>query len=123
MVQNLVKGRYKLVVETDGYKSERLWINVPADKLVQVDFAVKLPEAHEPVADESEQVYFGSCAAARAVGAAPLYAGSPGYRSQLDRDKDGVACEWLVQSLLHFWHEKTFFGIKYCTFSRVRSFD
>jgi hypothetical protein len=89
----LVKGRYKLVIETDGYESERVWINVPADKLIQVDFAVKLPEPPEPIPDENEQVYFGSCAAARAAGAAPLYAGSPGYRSQLDRDKDGVACE------------------------------
>lgn len=37
--------------------------------------------------------YYGSCAAARAAGAAPLYAGEPGYRSALDRDGDGVACE------------------------------
>ncbi|MDC7122671.1 excalibur calcium-binding domain-containing protein [Cellulomonas fimi] len=37
--------------------------------------------------------YYGSCADARAAGAAPLYAGEPGYRSGLDRDKDGVACE------------------------------
>nr|WP_040800786.1 excalibur calcium-binding domain-containing protein [Nocardia higoensis] len=32
-------------------------------------------------------------AQARAAGAAPLYAGSPGYRSGLDRDGDGRACE------------------------------
>lgn len=31
--------------------------------------------------------------AARAAGAAPIYQGQPGYRSQLDRDHDGVACE------------------------------
>ncbi|WP_083292350.1 excalibur calcium-binding domain-containing protein [Arthrobacter sp. SW1] len=37
--------------------------------------------------------YFSSCADARAAGAAPLYAGQPGYRAGLDRDKDGVACE------------------------------
>ncbi|MCT2030230.1 hypothetical protein HMPREF3086_03930 [Dietzia sp. HMSC21D01] len=36
---------------------------------------------------------FGSCAEARAAGAAPLYAGQPGYSSKLDRDGDGVACE------------------------------
>ncbi|MEO8265534.1 MAG: excalibur calcium-binding domain-containing protein [Ilumatobacteraceae bacterium] len=28
-----------------------------------------------------------------ARGAAPIYVGEPGYRSALDRDKDGVACE------------------------------
>lgn len=37
--------------------------------------------------------YYKNCTAAREAGAAPLYAGSPGYRPQLDRDGDGVACE------------------------------
>lgn len=39
------------------------------------------------------EVYYPNCAAARAAGAAPLYAGEPGYRRKLDRDGDGVACE------------------------------
>lgn len=38
-------------------------------------------------------VFYGSCAAARAAGAAPLYAGEPGYRPEMDGDGDGVACE------------------------------
>ena len=37
--------------------------------------------------------YYKNCSAARAAGAAPLYRGEPGYRSELDRDNDGVACE------------------------------
>ena len=37
--------------------------------------------------------YYPNCAAARAAGVAPLYAGQPGYSSNLDRDGDGVACE------------------------------
>lgn len=37
--------------------------------------------------------YYANCTAARAAGAAPLYRGSPGYRSGLDQDGDGVACE------------------------------
>ncbi|NKY40570.1 excalibur calcium-binding domain-containing protein, partial [Cellulomonas septica] len=37
--------------------------------------------------------YFANCDAARAAGAAPLHLGDAGYRSGLDRDKDGVACE------------------------------
>jgi hypothetical protein len=37
--------------------------------------------------------YFANCSAARGAGFAPLYAGQPGYRSALDRDGDGVACE------------------------------
>jgi hypothetical protein len=37
--------------------------------------------------------YYANCAAARAAGAAPLSSGDPGYRSGLDRDGDGIACE------------------------------
>jgi hypothetical protein len=36
--------------------------------------------------------YYGSCAAARAAGAAPLHVGKPGYRPALDPDGDGIAC-------------------------------
>lgn len=36
---------------------------------------------------------WSSCSAARAAGTAPIYAGEPGYRSALDRDADGIACE------------------------------
>ena len=38
-------------------------------------------------------VYYANCSAARAAGAAPIHVGEPGYRSGLDRDGDGVACE------------------------------
>lgn len=44
----------------------------------------------EPPADEP---YYENCDAARAAGDTPLYAGNPGYRSGLDRDDDGIACE------------------------------
>ncbi|MBH0775501.1 excalibur calcium-binding domain-containing protein [Nocardia sp. NEAU-351] len=46
-----------------------------------------------PPAPTKTTVYYADCAAARAAGAAPLHQGEPGYRSALDRDKDGVACE------------------------------
>jgi len=38
-------------------------------------------------------VYFKNCTAARAAGAAPVYAGDPGYSRKLDRDGDGIGCE------------------------------
>jgi hypothetical protein len=38
-------------------------------------------------------LYYANCDAVRAAGKAPLYRGQPGYRSGLDRDGDGVACE------------------------------
>ena len=37
--------------------------------------------------------YYRYCSDARAAGAAPLYRNQPGYRDELDRDGDGVACE------------------------------
>jgi len=40
-----------------------------------------------------DDVYYENCAAARAAGAAPVYAGDPGYGRHLDRDGDGVGCE------------------------------
>lgn len=36
---------------------------------------------------------FRNCAEARAIGAAPVRAGDPGYGRHLDRDGDGVGCE------------------------------
>src|SRR5690606_10675405 len=39
------------------------------------------------------EVYYRTCADARAAGAAPLRVGDPGYGRHLDRDGDGIACE------------------------------
>lgn len=43
--------------------------------------------------DRSAERFFQRCADARAAGVAPIHRGQPGYRSELDRDGDGVACE------------------------------
>ncbi|WP_315130912.1 excalibur calcium-binding domain-containing protein [uncultured Actinomyces sp.] len=51
-------------------------------------------EPEEPAQPaQKPQAYYRNCAEAKAAGAAPLYQGDPGYRSALDRDHDGVACE------------------------------
>lgn len=39
-----------------------------------------------------ESVYFASCADAKAAGKAPLMAGQPGYRPELDPGGSGLAC-------------------------------
>ena len=52
--------------------------------------------AHQPPAPPvtpQPSVYYADCDAVRAAGAAPLHSYQPGYRSALDRDSDGVACE------------------------------
>jgi Excalibur calcium-binding domain len=38
-------------------------------------------------------VFYSGCNEVRAAGKAPLYAGQPGYRVEMDGDRDGVACE------------------------------
>ena len=38
-------------------------------------------------------LHYKNCTAARDAGAAPVYAGDPGYGKHLDRDGDGVRCE------------------------------
>lgn len=41
----------------------------------------------------SRYVYFRNCREAREAGVAPIARGQPGYRSELDADDDGWACE------------------------------
>ncbi|MDQ0692235.1 excalibur calcium-binding domain-containing protein [Arthrobacter sp. W4I7] len=53
--------------------------------------AAPAPAAPAPAAPAS--VYYQNCDAVRAAGAAPLYAGQPGFRAALDRNSNGVACE------------------------------
>jgi hypothetical protein len=52
------------------------------------------PPVQQPVTQPvSDDTYYANCDDARAQGAAPIDAGQPGYRSELDSDSDGVACE------------------------------
>jgi len=46
--------------------------------------------AKQPAAD----VYYQNCTAVWDAGAGPIYAGDPGYSRKLDRDGDGVGCEY-----------------------------
>jgi hypothetical protein len=51
-----------------------------------------LPDTAPPAAVNT-WVYYADCDAARAAGRAPIKAGEPGYRVELDADNDGTACE------------------------------
>ncbi|MDR2280195.1 MAG: excalibur calcium-binding domain-containing protein [Gordonia sp. (in: high G+C Gram-positive bacteria)] len=46
-----------------------------------------------PTTEDTGAAYYPNCAAVRAAGKAPLYQGQPGYSTDLDRDRDGVACD------------------------------
>lgn len=51
------------------------------------------PVQPAPQPDPPVAAYYANCDAVRAAGKAPLHSGQPGYRTGLDRNKDGVACE------------------------------
>jgi hypothetical protein len=51
------------------------------------------PPASDPPVVDGASVYYPNCKAAKQAGAALLHIGEPGYRSGLDGDGDGVACE------------------------------
>lgn len=69
----------------DGIACERAGASVPAP-------AEQPAQAVQPVQPAPAAPY-ANCSAARAAGAAPVYAGQPGYGPHLDRDSDGVGCE------------------------------
>lgn len=46
-----------------------------------------------PSSTSSKDQLYASCEDVRLAGAAPLRKGQPGYRTALDRDGDGIACE------------------------------
>lgn len=57
---------------------------------------VAAPVAAAVVVAEPEaavSAYYANCSEAKTAGAAPLHRGDAGYRSAMDRDGDGVACE------------------------------
>lgn len=62
-------------------------VNWSAVRALAVDAG--LVRAREPRAGD----VWSNCTAARAAGTAPIYAREPGYRPELDRDGDGIACE------------------------------
>lgn len=58
--------------------------------------AVEKAERERRAAEEAQQpasAYYDNCTDVENAGAAPIYAGDPGFGSHLDRDGDGVACE------------------------------
>lgn len=42
---------------------------------------------------DEDDVYYENCTEARENGAQSIREGEPGYREELDRDGDGIACE------------------------------
>lgn len=55
----------------------------------------EMPEEadREWTAEADDSVHYAGCNEVRAAGKAPLLAGQPGYREDMDGDGDGIACE------------------------------
>jgi Skp family chaperone for outer membrane proteins len=63
-----------------------------ADLAAAAQAAAAQSQAAQP-AQEARPVWFESCKAARRAGVAPIPQGQPGYRAELDKNGDGIACE------------------------------
>ena len=55
--------------------------------------AFKSPEEQARIEAVMASAYYPGCDQVRAAGKAPLRYGEPGYRSNMDGDGDGIACE------------------------------
>ncbi|HZA17504.1 MAG TPA: excalibur calcium-binding domain-containing protein [Pseudonocardiaceae bacterium] len=86
--------------------SERAAVATPATapQLVTPQPVVPRPVGPQPLATQpvvpqwdydssAGSVYYENCDAAWTAGAAPIKSGESGYRSELDRDHDGIACD------------------------------
>ncbi|HSN37623.1 MAG TPA: DUF1524 domain-containing protein [Arthrobacter sp.] len=83
-----------LAAPTPGSPPPPMQAATPAPAPAAPAPAAPAPAAPAPApAEDPAAAYYANCAAARAAGAAPLRAGQPGYREQMDGDRDGVACE------------------------------
>ncbi len=68
------------------------FVSTPRPMANGEDRRAQAPRAARPDATEAS-VHYAGCNEVRALGKAPLYAGQPGYRIEMDGDRDGIACE------------------------------
>jgi hypothetical protein len=52
--------------------------------------AFQSPQEREQI---EQSVHYSGCNEVRDLGKAPILAGQPGYRTDMDGDLDGIACE------------------------------
>jgi hypothetical protein len=84
----LPKREYAIAPDLPQSESDKQW----AARAVDRD--PPTVEAHRPDPTAVEQsVTYSGCDEVRAAGKAPLHAGEPGYRTDMDGDGDGIACE------------------------------
>ncbi len=60
-----------------------IWANIPPSLSMSPEERTRIEQS----------VSYGGCNTVRALGKAPIRAGEPGYREEMDGDGDGIACE------------------------------
>jgi len=89
----VVKVAYGLTADQAEVDALRAMLAGSASGPAPAAPATSGPSATRPPTTTTRGVYYASCAAVRAAGKAPLTSDQPGYRSGLDGDSDGTACE------------------------------
>jgi len=74
-------------VEVPQSASDQEWASRATDRTPEVDGRRDDPTLVE------QSLHYSGCDEVRAAGKAPLRAGEPGYRPEMDGDGDGIACE------------------------------
>lgn len=78
-------------------KGDEKIIKQPVSKIVKVGTytaPTSTPAStYSAAPSNSSSGYYANCTEAKKAGVTPLYQGQPGYRSALDSDHDGIACE------------------------------
>jgi hypothetical protein len=87
-----VTGPYVLDSNHGWMEVHPAWSVIAGDTTAAAGSSQPQPTS-QATTPSASSVYYPNCAAARAAQAAPIRRGQPGYRSGLDRDHDGVACE------------------------------
>jgi len=102
VVDTALKGTHLESLNAQHYDSGdgRTWYHVQTSSGFEGWISSKVVRTEDSFASSDASasnagsvVYFKNCTAARAAGAAPVYAGDPGYSRKLDRDGDGIGCE------------------------------
>ena len=69
---------------------DKEWASRSDDEAAPATGSATAPAAS---AAQGRSVHYAGCNEVRALGKAPLTAGQPGYRAEMDGDGDGIACE------------------------------
>jgi beta-lactam-binding protein with PASTA domain len=77
----------------DKAAADKTAADAASAKLAAEQAAAQQAAPQAPAVPAPASVYYANCTAARAAGAAPVYAGTPGYGKHLDRDGDGIGCD------------------------------